>query len=112
MRVLISGGAGFVGSHLVDKLLAKDYTVLAVDNLLTGRLQNLQHLTNNPRFQFLQADVTNPIEVEGEVHAILHFASPASPSDYYAYPLETLRVGSRGTENLLELARQKKARFV
>lgn len=112
MRVLISGGAGFVGSHIVDKLLARDYTVLAVDNLLTGRSQNLQHLYSNPRFEFLQADVTNPLTIEGDCQAILHFASPASPIDYLTYPLETLRVGSRGTENLLELARQKKAKFV
>ncbi len=112
MRVLISGGAGFVGSHLADRLLAQGCAVVAVDNLLTGRQANIRHNLSNPKFQFMEADVCVPLQVSGEVQAILHFASPASPIDYLKHPLETLHVGSLGTENLLRLARRKGARFL
>src|SRR5215813_7404263 len=112
MRVLITGGAGFVGSHLVDRLLADDCEVLAIDNLLTGRFDNIRHNLDNSKFQFLEADVSQCLQVSGDVDAVLHFASPASPVDYLKYPIETLLVGSQGTLNGLELARQKKAKFL
>lgn len=112
MRVLITGGAGFVGSHLCDRFLAEGYQVIAVDSLLTGNLRNIAHLTNHPNFTFLHQDITQPLQIEGELDAVLNFASPASPIDYLKYPIETLRVGSVGTENTLKLALEKKARYL
>jgi len=112
LRVVLTGGAGFLGSHLCDVLIAKGWDVLCIDNLITGSEANIAHLLSNPRFRFVNQDVSNPIEVSGAVDAVMHFASPASPPDYMKYPIETLKVGSYGTHNSLELARAKKARFL
>src|SRR5512142_2873549 len=102
-RAVILGAAGFVGSHLCDRFLAEGWRVTGVDNLITGSLGNLEHLRAEPRFDFLQADVCDPLEVSGPIHAVLDFASPASPIDYLRHPFETLRVGSVGVENALKL---------
>ncbi|MGD1209874.1 MAG: UDP-glucuronic acid decarboxylase family protein [Candidatus Acidiferrales bacterium] len=112
MRVVLTGGAGFLGSHLCDLLIAKGWDVLCLDNLITGAETNIAHLFSNPQFRFVKQDVSDPIEVSGAVDAVMHFASPASPPDYLKYPIETLKVGSFGTHNALELALAKKARFV
>ncbi len=112
MRVLITGGAGFLGSHLCDRFLAEGYEVVAMDSLLTGSVENIAHLTANPQFTFIRHDVTEPIQIEGPLDAVLHFASPASPIDYMKFPIETLRVGSFGTHNALDVARDKNARFL
>ncbi len=111
-RAVITGGAGFLGSHLCERLLAEGYEVLCVDNLLTGRTENIQHLLGRADFQFLQHDVSRPFEVDGPVDAVLHFASPASPIDYLELPIQTLKVGSLGTHNALGLAKAKRARFL
>ena len=111
-RALVTGGAGFLGSHLCDRLLAEGYEVVAVDNLITGNTDNLAHLADNPKFQFLQQDIIQPYSVAGAVDCVYHFASPASPVDYLELPLETLLVGSAGTHNTLDVARQKGARFL
>ena len=110
-RALVTGGAGFLGSHLCDALLADGYTVVAVDNLLTGRTANLDHLRNEPRFEFRQLDICDPFDC-GEVDFIFHFASPASPVDYSIHGIATLRVGSAGTFNALELARKYSAKYL
>ena len=110
--VLISGGAGFLGSHLCDYYVEKGDFVLCVDNLLTGSLENISHLFSKPNFRFYHYDITHYFFVEEEIDLILHFASPASPRDYLTYPLETMQVGAQGTWNLLQLARQKKAVFL
>jgi dTDP-glucose 4,6-dehydratase len=110
-RALVTGGAGFLGSHLCDALLGDGYAVVAADNLLTGRLSNLEHLRNHSRFEFLQQDVCSPIQC-GVVDYVFHFASPASPVDYAAHGIETLRVGSYGTFEALELARRHGAKFM
>lgn len=112
MRVLITGGAGFLGSHLCDRFLAEGHTVIAMDNLITGSTDNIAHLAGHPRFTFINHDVTNYIFVEGKLDAILHFASPASPVDYLELPIQTLKVGALGTHKALGLARDKKARFL
>jgi dTDP-glucose 4,6-dehydratase len=112
MRVLITGGAGFLGSHMVDRLLADGNEVIAVDNLLTGRLDNIAHNFGNKRFTFIEQDVTKFIYVSGPLDAVLHFASPASPIDYLRLPIQTLKVGSLGTHNALGLAKKKGARFL
>jgi dTDP-glucose 4,6-dehydratase len=112
MRVLITGGAGFIGSHLGDRFLSEGHEVVCLDNLLTGTTDNIAHLAGNPQFLFIQHDVTNYIFVDGKVDAILHFASPASPVDYLIYPIQTLKVGSLGTHKALGLAKEKKARFL
>jgi dTDP-glucose 4,6-dehydratase len=109
---VISGGAGFLGSHLVDALLARDYRVVVVDNLLTGTLRNLQHLDGDTRLCILQQDCADPLARDEPVSLVLHFASPASPADYQRFPLETLHAGSNGTRALLELARRHQARFL
>jgi len=111
-RAVVTGGAGFLGSHLCDHLLAKGYDVLCLDNLLTGNTDNIAHLAGNPRFKFVRHDVTEYMFVEGPVHAVLHFASPASPVDYLEMPIQTLKVGSLGTHKALGLAKAKKARFL
>jgi dTDP-glucose 4,6-dehydratase len=111
MRVVVTGGAGFVGSHLCDALIAEGHKVVAVDNLLTGRAANLAHLSREPRFQFELHDIGEPFDY-GQVDYIFEFASPASPVDYLAHPLETLRVGSAGVFNCLELARKYQAKFL
>ncbi|MGA2091473.1 MAG: UDP-glucuronic acid decarboxylase family protein [Endomicrobiales bacterium] len=112
MRVLITGGAGFLGSHLSDMFLGKGHTVVVMDNLITGDLKNIEHLFNNDRFSFIKQDVTNFIHVPGKVDAVLHFASPASPIDYLEHPIPTLKVGSLGTHKALGLAKEKKAIFL
>lgn len=111
-RVLITGGAGFLGSHLCDRFLADGYDVVCMDNLITGTTDNIAHLVGNPRFRFIQHDVTNYIFIDGTIDAILHFASPASPIDYLKYPIQTLKVGSLGTHKALGLAKAKNARFL
>lgn len=111
-RTVITGGAGFVGSHLCERFLAEGDDVVCVDNLLTGNQQNIAHLTDNPKFTFLEHNVSEKIVIPGPVDHILHFASPASPADYLAHPIATLKVGSLGTHNALGLAKEKKARFL
>jgi dTDP-glucose 4,6-dehydratase len=112
MRVLITGGAGFLGSHLVDRLLADSQDVIVFDNLLTGRVENLAHHVGKPSFRFVKQDVTEYLYVEGSVDAVVHFASPASPVDYLQLPIQTLKVGSLGTHKALGLAKAKSARFL
>jgi len=112
MRTVITGGAGFIGSHLCDRLLAMGHEVVAIDNLITGSVDNIAHLASNPRFTFIRHDVTQYILVDGPVDWILHFASPASPRDYLEFPIQTLKVGSLGTHNALGLAKAKKAAFL
>ena len=112
MRAVITGGAGFLGSHLCDYLVKKGWDVLCLDNFVTGSDSNISHLFSHPRFRFEERDVSKSIEVAGPVDAVLHFASPASPPDYLKYPIETLNVGSYGTQNALEVARNKNARFM
>ncbi|UYZ57463.1 UDP-glucuronic acid decarboxylase family protein [Hymenobacter latericus] len=111
-RVLITGGAGFLGSHLCDRFLAEGYHVIAMDNLVTGNLANIEHLFGKKDFEFYHHDVSKFVHVPGELDYILHFASPASPIDYLKIPIQTLKVGSLGTHNLLGLARAKKARII
>jgi dTDP-glucose 4,6-dehydratase len=111
-RVLITGGAGFLGSHLCDRFVKEGFHVIAMDNLITGDLRNIEHLFKNPHFEFYHHDVSTFVHVPGELRYILHFASPASPIDYLKIPIQTLKVGSLGTHNLLGLARAKKARIL
>lgn len=111
-RILITGGAGFLGSHLCDRFIKEGYVVVAMDNLITGDLRNIEHLFKHPDFEFYHHDVSKFVHVPGELHYILHFASPASPIDYLKIPIQTLKVGSLGTHNLLGLARVKKARIL
>ncbi|MFE9092949.1 UDP-glucuronic acid decarboxylase family protein [Streptomyces sp. NPDC007264] len=112
MRAVVTGGAGFIGSHLCERLLAVGYEVVCVDNFLTGRPENVAHLTERAEFQVMKRDVVHGLEIDGPVDAVLHFASPASPADYLRHPLATLRVGAEGTRHALELATAKKARLV
>jgi dTDP-glucose 4,6-dehydratase len=111
-RIVVTGGAGFLGSHLCDFLINRGDVVVCVDDLSTGRLDNIQHLLGLPSFEFIQADVSGGLEVNGHIDAVAHLASPASPPDYHRRPLETLAVGSKGTENALRLAGRHNARFV
>lgn len=112
MRVLITGGAGFLGSHLCDRFIKEGYEVIAMDNLLTGSTDNIAHLFGHERFTFVKHNVYNYIHVKGPLDAVLHFASPASPNDYLEHPIPTLKVGSIGTMNTLGLAKQKGARYL
>lgn len=112
MRTLITGGAGFIGSHLCDRFLEEGHEVIAVDNFITGRPENVAHLMGHPRFRLIELDVTNFIFVDGPLDNVLHFASPASPVDYLKYPIQTLKVGALGTHKTLGLAKQKKARYL
>jgi dTDP-glucose 4,6-dehydratase len=112
MKIVITGGAGFIGSHLCDYFIKKGHSVIAIDNLITGNIINIEHLFGNPKFQFLKYDVTNYLHVTGKVDAVLHFASPASPVDYLKYPIPTLKAGALGTHITLGLAKEKNAVFM
>lgn len=112
MRAILTGGAGFLGSHLCDLLIEKGWDVVCVDNLVTGADSNVSHLMSNPRFKFVKHDVSEHIDVDGPVDAILHFASPASPPDYLKFPIQTLKVGALGTHNALGLAKAKGCKFL
>jgi dTDP-glucose 4,6-dehydratase len=109
---VITGGAGFIGSHLCDRLIQEGFKVICLDNLITGKLENIAHLLKNKNFDFIRQDVTKYIKVKGRIDYILHFASPASPLDYIKFPIQTLKVGSLGTHNALGLAKEKKAKFM
>ncbi len=112
MRAVITGGAGFLGSHLCDHLIARDWEVACLDNLVTGAESNVEHLLNHPRFRLVRQDVTRYIDIAGPVDYVLHFASPASPMDYLKLPIQTLKVGALGTHNTLGLALAKKAKYL
>ncbi|MCP4364618.1 MAG: SDR family oxidoreductase [Planctomycetes bacterium] len=112
MRIVVTGGAGFVGSHLCDYLLEEGHSVVCLDNLLTGTMENITHLRGNDKFTYVEQNVTEHISVEGRVDAVLHMASPASPVDYLKHPIPTLKVGSIGTLNALGLAKDKKSKFL
>ena len=109
---VVTGGAGFLGSHLTDRLLAEGHRVIAIDNLLTGNVRNIEHLSGNPDYRFIEHDVTNFIYLPGQVDFVFHFASPASPIDYLEYPIPTLKVGALGTHNTLGLAKDKGATYL
>ncbi len=109
---VVTGGAGFLGSHLTDRLLAEGHRVIAIDNLITGNTANIEHLAGNEDYKFIKHDVSNYIFVPGEVNHVFHFASPASPIDYLKFPIPTLKVGALGTHNTLGLAKDKKATFI
>lgn len=109
---LVAGGSGFIGSHLCDFLVKKGWRVICIDNLITGRKENIAHLINHPRFKFMQKDIVRPFQVSGHIDVIFNLASPASPRDYFTYPLETMAAGAYGTHNLLEIARNKGAIFI
>jgi dTDP-glucose 4,6-dehydratase len=111
-RILITGAAGFLGSHLCDRFIKEGYYVIAMDNLITGDLMNIEHLRSNPNFEFIHHDITKYIDIEGSLDYILHFASPASPIDYLKIPIQTLKVGALGTHNCLGLAKAKGARIL
>lgn len=112
MRILITGGAGFIGSHMADRLIAEGHQVIAMDNLVTGDLANVDHHRSNPNFEFIHHDISNHIHVAGHLDWVLNFASPASPIDYMEFPIQTLKVGALGTHNALGLAKAKGAKFV
>lgn len=112
MRILITGGAGFLGSHLCDRFLAEGHDVIVMDNLITGSTDNIAHLAGNQRFAFVKHNVSDYIYIDGPLDAVLHFASPASPNDYLEHPIPTLKVGSLGTLNTIGLAKAKKARYL
>jgi len=112
LRILVTGAAGFIGSHMCDRLLAEGHVVVAVDNFLTGSERNVAHLATHPQFQFIRHDITQPLAGQGRLDAVLNMASPASPKDYLQHAIETLDVGSAGTRNMLELARANGARFL
>jgi len=112
LRILVTGAAGFIGSHMCDRLLAEDHSIVAVDNFLTGAERNLAHLAGHPRFRLIRHDITEPLSIDDPLDAILNMASPASPKDYLRHPIATLDVGSAGTRNMLEMARAKGASFL
>ena len=111
-KVLVTGGAGFLGSHLCEKLLEEGFKVICMDNFLTGRIENIEHLLGKPDFTFIKHDVTTFIEIKGNLDYVMHFASPASPIDYLNHPIHTLKVGALGTYNSLGLAKDRKAKFL
>src|SRR5687768_14915756 len=112
MRILVSGAAGFLGSHLTDLLLSQGHSVVGVDNFITGKAENIEHLKSQPNYDFIQRDVIEPLEIDAPIDRIYHMASPASPAGYVKNQLATLKVNSQGTWNLLELSLAKKARFL
>jgi dTDP-glucose 4,6-dehydratase len=112
MRILITGGAGFIGSHMADRLIAEGHQVIAMDNLVTGDMANIAHLRGNPNFEFIYHDISNHIHVPGAFDWVLNLASPASPIDYLLLPIQTLKVGALGTHNSLGFAKAKGARFL
>ena len=112
MRIVVSGAAGFIGSHMCDRLLGEGHAVVGLDNFLTGSERNLAHLSGHARFQFIRHDVTLPVALDGQVDVVIHMASAASPKDYLEHPIETLDAGSAGTRQMLELARAHNARFL
>ncbi len=112
MRTLITGGAGFIGSHLCERFLERGHEVICIDNIITGSLGNVEHLRTHERFSFYRHDISQPLEIDGPIDHVLHFASPASPVDYLQYPIQTLKVGSLGTHNTLGLAKAKGARYL
>ena len=112
MRIVVSGAAGFIGSHFCDRLLAEGHSVVALDNFLTGHRRNLEHLDSEPSFQFVEQDICRPFTIDGHVDCVVNMASPASPKDYLGHPIETLDVGSAGTRTMLELAHAKRARYL
>lgn len=112
MRIVVTGGAGFLGSHLTDRLLERGDSVIVIDNLLTGRVENIEHHLGGENFRFIKQDVTDYLVLSGHLDAVVHFASPASPRDYLNYPIQTLKVGSLGTHKALGLAKAKSARFL
>ncbi len=112
MRMVLTGGAGFLGSHLSDRMLADGHEVVVIDNLITGRAENINHLSSHPRFEFIEQDACDPYPIDGAVDCVLHLASPASPPDFRRIPFETLRAGSFATHRALEFARDKGARFL
>lgn len=109
---VITGGAGFIGSHLCDRLIKEGFKVICLDSLITGKSENIEHLTNDKNFRFIKHDVTKYIDIKEKVDYVLHFASPASPEDYLKFPIQTLKVGSLGTHNALGLAKEKRAKFM
>jgi len=111
-RFLITGGAGFIGSHLCEYFLAKGHSVICLDNFLTGNKRNIRHLLSDRKFSFVNHNISKPMKVKGPVHAVLHFASPASPPDYLKYPIPTLKVGALGTHNALGIAKEKRSVFL
>ncbi len=112
MRIVVSGGAGFIGSHFCDRMLSEGNSVVVLDNFLTGNRRNVAHLEGNPRFRLVEQDISQPFSIDGSVDIVANLASPASPKDYLEHPIETLDVGSAGTRNMLELALAKGARFL
>ena len=112
MRTLITGGGGFIGSHLCERFLAEGHQVVCVDNFITGSLSNLDAFRDNPNFSFIGHDISNPLKIKGPIDNVLHFASPASPVDYLNYPIQTLKVGSLGTHVTLGIAKEKNARYL
>lgn len=111
-NIVITGGAGFIGSHLCDRLIKEGYRIICLDNLITGKLENIKHLLTDKNFMFVRHNVTIYIDIKGKIDYVLHFASPASPVDYLKFPIQTLKVGSLGTHNALGLAKAKKAKFM
>jgi dTDP-glucose 4,6-dehydratase len=112
MRILITGGSGFLSSHLTDRLLSQGHEVVGVDNFITGRRENIAHLSDNPRYSFVEGDVIQPMQIDGPIDRIYHMASPASPIGYVKHQVATLKVNSQGTWNMLELAEKKSSRFL
>jgi dTDP-glucose 4,6-dehydratase len=112
MRILLTGGAGFIGSHLCNLLIGKNHSIICMDNLITGKKENINHLLDNPNFKFIEHDVSKYINIKEPIDYCLHFASPASPVDYLKYPIKTLKVGSLGTHNVLGVAKEHKAKFL
>lgn len=112
MRAVVTGGAGFLGSHLCDAMISQGWEIVCIDNLITGARGNIEHLERDSRFQFVRHDVSQSLDIEQPIDAVMHFASPASPDDYLKFPIETLKIGSHGTFHALELARKNRARFL